>query len=115
MESSYATSKELQNSVAVGTVERGLSHPSLYLAWEMFNYRVVVLSMCANVLEAQCKLYARLRRFLGLFCILSCASAHSWDASLAAWIPGSQYPWCSPVVEDSLCVCVCVLSSGYRG
>jgi hypothetical protein len=49
MESSYATSKELQNSVAVGTAERGLSHPSLNLAWETFNYRVAVLSMCQHI------------------------------------------------------------------
>ncbi len=32
MESSYATSIELQNSVAVGTTERGLSYPSFYLS-----------------------------------------------------------------------------------
>jgi hypothetical protein len=47
-ESSYATSKELRNSVAVGTTERGLSHPSSYLAWELFNYRVAVLSICQS-------------------------------------------------------------------
>jgi hypothetical protein len=29
MESSYATSNEMRSSVAVGTAERGLSHPSL--------------------------------------------------------------------------------------
>jgi hypothetical protein len=49
MESSYATSKELQNSIAVGTAEIGLSHPSLNLAWEMFNYRIAVLSMCQRI------------------------------------------------------------------
>jgi hypothetical protein len=48
MESSYATSKELRNSVAVGTAERGLSHPSLYLAWELFNYPVAVLNICPS-------------------------------------------------------------------
>ena len=48
MESSYATSEEVQNSIAVGTVERGLSHPSLYLAWEMFTHCVAVLSICQN-------------------------------------------------------------------
>jgi hypothetical protein len=53
-------------------------------------------------LETRCKLYARLACFLGLFWIAFCASARSWDASLAAWIPSSQYPWCSPVVDDSL-------------
>jgi hypothetical protein len=48
MESSYATSKELQNSVAVEIAEGGLSHPSLYLAWELFNYHVAVLSICQS-------------------------------------------------------------------
>ena len=46
MESSYATSIELQNSVAVETAERGLSLPSIMLAWELFNYRLTELSMC---------------------------------------------------------------------
>ncbi len=46
MESSYATSNEMRISVAVGTAERGLSHPSSYLAWELFNIRVAALIMC---------------------------------------------------------------------
>ena len=48
MESSYATSNEMQRSVAVGTAERGLSHPSLFIAWELFNFRVVELIIDPN-------------------------------------------------------------------
>jgi hypothetical protein len=48
MESSYATSIELQSSVAVRTAERGLSHPHLYLAWELFNCHVAELSICRS-------------------------------------------------------------------
>ncbi len=86
MESSYATCIELQNSIAVETAERGLSLPSIILAWELFDYRLTELSMCWL---ARCKSYACLR---GLHPVSSRVLLRMRTASLAAWIPNSQYP-----------------------
>jgi hypothetical protein len=89
MESSYATSIELQNSVAVETAERELSLPSIILTWELFDYRLTELSMCWL---ARCKSYARLWRFRGLHPVSSRVLLRMRTASLAAWMPNSQYP-----------------------
>jgi len=89
MESSYATSNEMQSSVAVGTAERGLSHPSLLPCLGIVplpRSRVDhMLALCKQI-----KNYARLWRFRGLLCASSRLLRCMRDASLAACIPSSQ-------------------------
>jgi hypothetical protein len=90
MESSYATSNEMQSSVAVGTAERGLSHPSLFLAWELFNFCVAELIICYICSISTVKFYTRLWRFRGLICASSHLLRCMHNASLATCIPSSQ-------------------------
>ena len=90
MEFSYATSNEMQSSVAAGTAERGLFHPSLFLAWELFNFRVAELIICCIYSISTVKIYTRLWRFRGLICASSYLLRRMRDASLAACIPSSQ-------------------------
>ncbi len=90
MESSYATSNEMRSSVAVGTGERGLSHPSLFLTWELFNFRVAELIICYICSISTVKIYTRLWHFCGLICASSRLLRRMRKASLAACIPSSQ-------------------------
>jgi hypothetical protein len=49
-ESSCAASKKVQNTVSVGTVERGLSPYKVCIPWELSAHKVE-LSICTKVLH----------------------------------------------------------------
>jgi hypothetical protein len=68
----------------------GISHPSVYLAWELFNFRVAELIICCICPISTVKIYARLWRFRGLLCVSALLLQRRRDASLAACIPSSQ-------------------------
>jgi hypothetical protein len=68
----------------------GVSHPNIYLAWELFNFRVVELIICCICSISTVQIYARLWRSRGLLCVSSLLLRRRRDASLAACIPSSQ-------------------------
>ena len=93
MESSYATSNEMRSSVAVGTAERGLSHPSLLPRLGIVPLPRGGVDHMLSLSKRNCCLfffYARLWRFRGLLCVSSRLLRRMRDASLAACIPSSQ-------------------------
>jgi hypothetical protein len=90
MESSYATSNEMRSNVAVGTAERGLSHPSLLPRLGIVPLPHSGVDHMRSLNTVNKFFYARLWRFRGLLCASSHLLQRMRAASLAACIPSSQ-------------------------